>query len=337
MTRSLWIWTTGLLIFLVLAFPALRPESEALSWANDQLPAYFHQSSGVTPSNLEPSLSNILAPAFINWDEPEDNDDDDEENGAIPPDPGKRDTVQVGRVTAYGAQVVVPVTLVNDERLIGVTVSLDYSADLVQCDSVSFANTRLEAVDFKQSRIDQTRQIIQFAGLAIFTPQLPEGAGAIAYLHFTVTGSPTPDNRTVEIDSFLLPPFVIILRDHHEVKLRRPLFIPGGIDFITSGVGSGGVSTYPYVFALDQNSPNPFNPTTKISFSLAQTNRATLVIYNVIGQKVRTLVDEILSAGRQQVVWDGNDDSGSPVTTGIYFARLQANGMQETRKMMMLK
>jgi hypothetical protein len=88
----------------------------------------------------------------------------------------------------------------------------------------------------------------------------------------------------------------------------------------------------PTVFSLDQNQPNPFNPVTEISFGLPVDSHVRLVIYNVTGQKVTTLVDENRQAGMHTVIWNG-----STAASGIYFYRLEAGSFVETRKMMLIK
>jgi hypothetical protein len=82
--------------------------------------------------------------------------------------------------------------------------------------------------------------------------------------------------------------------------------------------------TVPRLFELRQNYPNPFNPSTTISFNLGQPSRARLNIYNLVGEKIRGLVDGEFAAGEQRVVWDGKDDSGGQAPSGIYFYRLFA-------------
>lgn len=93
----------------------------------------------------------------------------------------------------------------------------------------------------------------------------------------------------------------------------------------------------PGKFSLSQNYPNPFNPTTEIAFDIREKSQVTLNIYNVLGQQVRMLVDEELSAGSYNRVWDGRDDHGKQVTTGVYFYKLQAGSWTETKKMTFLK
>lgn len=92
----------------------------------------------------------------------------------------------------------------------------------------------------------------------------------------------------------------------------------------------------PGQFTLEQNYPNPFNPGTTIVYRLAQNSTVSLVIYNLTGQKVRTLVkNQKQAAGAYQVVWDGRDETGHAVSAGIYFYRLTAGEFFRTRKMVL--
>ena len=98
------------------------------------------------------------------------------------------------------------------------------------------------------------------------------------------------------------------------------------------------IQTTPTEFALLQNFPNPFNPETTIGYELAESADVTLQIYNVVGQVVRTLMAaEPQSVGRYQVRWDGIDDRGTPVSSGIYFYQISAGKFQDVRKLMLLK
>ncbi len=103
----------------------------------------------------------------------------------------------------------------------------------------------------------------------------------------------------------------------------------------------GDVATDPedvnLVTELKGNYPNPFNPTTHINFSLKKAGKVELVIYNINGQKVRTLVDGEMAADNHSVKWNGRDDRGNSVSSGTYFYRLQTSETSQTRKMLMLK
>jgi hypothetical protein len=93
----------------------------------------------------------------------------------------------------------------------------------------------------------------------------------------------------------------------------------------------------PEAYELSQNHPNPFNPTTSISYYLPQPGRVTLRIHNILGQAVRTLVDETRSAGAHAVIWDGRNSSGDEVGSGVYFYTLKSGDVMLTRRMMLLK
>ena len=93
----------------------------------------------------------------------------------------------------------------------------------------------------------------------------------------------------------------------------------------------------PLTFNVHQNFPNPFNPSTRIAYELPENSAVEIVIFNNLGQRVKTLLNGQQEAGRQQVVWDGTDDAGIAVGSGIYFYRISAETNQMTRKMMLLR
>ncbi|OGC93468.1 MAG: hypothetical protein A2W25_05635 [candidate division Zixibacteria bacterium RBG_16_53_22] len=115
-----------------------------------------------------------------------------------------------------------------------------------------------------------------------------------------------------------------------------PITIP-----VTFHVGPVGVDDntvdLPKAFALSQNYPNPFNPTTEIKFDLPIEAFVNLQVFNVLGQKVKTLVNTRLEAGYRAIVWDGADDAGKQISSGTYFYVLKVGGKTFTRKMTMLK
>ncbi len=93
----------------------------------------------------------------------------------------------------------------------------------------------------------------------------------------------------------------------------------------------------PQTYSIDQNNPNPFNPTTSINFALPTAAKTRIDVFNILGQKVKTLVDEYLTAGNKRVEWDGTDDRGNAVASGIYLYKMTANDFTETKKMMLMK
>jgi len=96
-------------------------------------------------------------------------------------------------------------------------------------------------------------------------------------------------------------------------------------------------SNIPQGYALKQNYPNPFNPTTTINYSISKNENIKLIIYNVLGQEVKTLVNRNQPAGSYMVIWDGTSDTGFQVSTGIYFCKMITPEFTKTKKMMLLK
>jgi len=98
-----------------------------------------------------------------------------------------------------------------------------------------------------------------------------------------------------------------------------------------------GDATLPDKFTLLQNYPNPFNPFTKIEFLLEKPSWVTVDIYNILGKKVKRILEQRLKAGNYAIDWDGKDEKGNEVSSGIYFYRVQAGSIAQTRKMVLLR
>ena len=92
----------------------------------------------------------------------------------------------------------------------------------------------------------------------------------------------------------------------------------------------------PRDFGLVQNCPNPFNPSTTIQYQIPKTHWTRICIYDIMGHKVRTLVDDIIQAGIYKISWNGCDDRGSRVNSGPYFVRIQAGSYTNTKKMLLV-
>ncbi|MCF7804131.1 MAG: lamin tail domain-containing protein [Candidatus Marinimicrobia bacterium] len=102
-------------------------------------------------------------------------------------------------------------------------------------------------------------------------------------------------------------------------------------------VGIGNENGLPMVFDLEQNYPNPFNPTTTIKYQLPEQANVRLVVYNMLGQQVRTLVNEQKEAGYYTVQWDGINNNGVKISSGVYFYHIKAGEFNLTRKMVFMK
>jgi flagellar hook assembly protein FlgD len=93
----------------------------------------------------------------------------------------------------------------------------------------------------------------------------------------------------------------------------------------------------PAAYGLSQNTPNPFNPTTQIRYQLPQPGEVSLTVYNALGQMVRELDRGYRPSGHHQVIWDGTDERGRPVSSGVYVYRFVAEGQTYSRRMLLLK
>jgi hypothetical protein len=111
-------------------------------------------------------------------------------------------------------------------------------------------------------------------------------------------------------------------------------FTPG---IQNTGGRTAAAEALPVGFAISGNFPNPFNPSTTISFNLPAAGTASLAVYDITGRKVRDLVNGSLSRGSHSAVWDGRDSAGRSVSTGIYLSRLTMNGKSATNRMLLAK
>jgi hypothetical protein len=140
--------------------------------------------------------------------------------------------------------------------------------------------------------------------------------------------------------------FVLSGFSYHYIRDHRPADVPARTEHLwrileLQGVFPDPVGTRPTetaVNSLSQNHPNPFNPVTTIDYSIARAGHVSLKVYNVAGQLVRTLVDEAQSPEQvKPVIWDGRNDAGQSVSSGVYFYKLVAKGFTQTKKLVLLK
>lgn len=112
--------------------------------------------------------------------------------------------------------------------------------------------------------------------------------------------------------------------------------VSGNVDQMHN-IAIGRLDPIPEDFGLAQNMPNPFNPSTTISYEVPESGAVKLVVYNLLGQQVRTLVNDTIEAGFHSVVWDGADEFGRQVASGIYIYKMNSGSFNSTKRMMFLK
>ena len=93
----------------------------------------------------------------------------------------------------------------------------------------------------------------------------------------------------------------------------------------------------PIQYALHQNYPNPFNPSTTLRYELPENGLVNIIIYDMLGKQVKTLINQTQGAGYRSVIWDATNDYGKPVSAGIYLYQIQAGEYMQTKKMVLLK
>ena len=125
-------------------------------------------------------------------------------------------------------------------------------------------------------------------------------------------------------------------RDNSNITIGYTIY---GADqqIISRGMQNIELKAVPDEFALHNNYPNPFNPVTTMLFDLPEAGHTRLIIYDLMGRQVQTLVDKPMTAGYYRQQWDGRNTMGQMVSGGIYFYQIQTNGFTRTRKMLLLK
>jgi len=156
-----------------------------------------------------------------------------------------------------------------------------------------------------------------------------------------VTGEPTPGTpgavqsvTLTDLTQATVYYFALRVADDQQVwsDLSNLIFVETAFEF-----GAGTDDELPDQFELSQNYPNPFNPVTTIQYTVANREHVSVAVYNILGQVTRRLVDEVQDPGDYSVIWDGNDQYGRPVATGVYLYRLISDTYNQSRKMVLMK
>lgn len=168
---------------------------------------------------------------------------------------------------------------------------------------------------------------VTFGGFSFGAPNGPDASGVLATVQFTVqdTGSTALNLMKVQVTDI----------DGQVQKLGT--IGDGMVNAIITSVNDPYAKPIPVEFSISQNYPNPFNPATTIRFQLAKPEWVSMKIFNLLGQEIRTLVDQNMEAGYFTVNWDGKDNFGKEVPSGIYFYQIQAGSSVQVKRMILQK
>ena len=259
-------------------------------------------------------------------------------------DMGKRDIFKFGEAEWISeTEITVPISVVHDEDLVAMDIPLEWSEG-VTLTNVSFADTRVDYFDAKIANINEetNRVLIGLISMVYERKEtLGPGDGIIAELTFRV------DDVTLE--QFDITPFTAtgpgpghsLSLVYNDWSTGKPLVdhvnpqVEGNTVLLSKNPTPG--PTVPENYSLSQNFPNPFNPSTTLKYSLKTAGHVRLDIYNVLGQNVRTLVDEYQDANNYTTIWDGCDNNGNVAASGIYMYRIKSGDFTEIKKMVLMK
>ncbi|UCE20110.1 MAG: T9SS type A sorting domain-containing protein [Gemmatimonadota bacterium] len=218
--------------------------------------------------------------------------------------------VAMGGLLRSGPIVRIPIYVKNAEGVFSAKIAGKY--DLKNLEFIKITTTELSKEYLMEYNERNGEVLIAMASAKAVVSKAP-----MAYAHFRVIGDRGNN------DDFTITEFQVN---------EGPVF--------TSPAKP--VTEHPQDFALNQNHPNPFNPETHISFQLleisGQTSKhVTLKIYNALGQEVQTLMNEQKEPGYYTVTWDGIDNQGCEFSSGVYFYRLQAENIVQTKKMVLMR
>jgi len=213
-------------------------------------------------------------------------------------------TIHIGAVERSGGRVTFPVLIDDMSDILAGDIDFAYNHDVLR--PVDMRTTELTSEYLFEHRADDGRLRISFASAGS-----PTSGGGMVELIFAQIGS----------DASL----------HDAVKLDRVMLNEGAVPAQILEV------TLPTSYALSRNYPNPFNPETSLRYELPKGDVVRISIYSSSGQLVRMLEDGYRAAGTYVVGWDGTDDRGFAVASGVYLCRMEAGSFAAVRKVLLMK
>lgn len=237
--------------------------------------------------------------------------------------------------------VIVPLEITNQEGVMAIDIPLQFSEG-VTLKEVTFEGTRVEDFDLTVANINNETNVVIIGLISQITSTaksaLAAGTGPVANLVFEVD-DPSITEITLSAVELKKPDHSLMWVYNRRPTPESNTFVTARPDFdqISVALSSSISDGLPKTFALEQNYPNPFNPTTELAFALPKAAHVELSVFNVLGQKVATVVNGEYPAGEHTATWDGTNSNGGSVSSGVYFYRIEAGDYSKTRKMMLLK
>ena len=200
------------------------------------------------------------------------------------------------------------------------------SMDSIDCGIFKFGEKSCESVAFYEENYPDA-----FLCIGGSLPALNYGNGLIAATHYTGTISTSQNVSQIFVLGF---PFETIYNESERVALAGNVLYYFGYDVQLEKMED---QINPEEIKLYANYPNPFNPLTKIKYSVPEYSRVKIIIFDVLGRKVKTLVDDNHDPGNHLVEWDATNERGINVSSGLYFYKIQSGEYTSTNKMCFIK
>ncbi len=268
--------------------------------------------------------------------------------GTFAVDPGNTDTVSiVVTVDTLNMDATAELYVYNDEEISGASMGFIWDNPNFQMDSTKaeiFVSDAFDIGPFKFLRdtLDITNDSLMFlfSGVNTTLPGVAADANGrrlwMTY-YFTISswGGIATDGITFDTLTFSFGSeyLLVDINDNEILPIWTGEAVFGNPTDITPIVTPG----LPVSYQLSQNYPNPFNPETNINFDLPRKSMVSIKVYNVLGQEIITLVDQELSAGKYNVIWDGQTQDKEKASSGVYFYKIKAGNFTKTHKMVFLK
>ncbi|HNW58787.1 MAG TPA: FlgD immunoglobulin-like domain containing protein [bacterium] len=223
---------------------------------------------------------------------------------------------------------VVQLAMANDTTVIALQLEVADVPDFIKPDSVW---TTDRSAGFTVAWKEDSLSVLHILLLSMDAKSsIASGSGAVLNISYSVQAGA---DRFKDLDLvFYTAPKVVA-----PGSVKIPAVGLAGKFFIGNTAVATHAELQPGRFALAQNFPNPFNPETRLAFELPERGEAVLAVYNLLGQRIRTLAEGEWTAGLHEVIWDGLTDAGAQAAGGVYIYRLQAGAHQESRRMVLMR